>query len=63
MKIPKEIRVIEVNNIELSDKDLIYVKNCEDFLWLTSNTGTIFKSMGYHYILSNDVAYIYKEKG
>jgi hypothetical protein len=61
MKIPKEVRVIETKSIELSTKDIICIKNFDDFLWLLGTGICLFKLNQCYYILTNEVIYIYEE--
>ena len=61
-KIPKEVRIIETKSIELSDKDVIYIKDWKDFIWLISSVGTLFKLNSCYYILTSEVAYVHEDK-
>ena len=62
MEIPKEVRVVECNSLELCPKDIIVIKEWKDFMWLQSGTGTLFKLKNSYYILTGDVAYIFNTK-
>lgn len=62
MKIPNGTRTIECKEINLTDKDIILVKEEEDFIWAASSEQTIFKLTDTYYIISPAVALIYKDE-
>lgn len=59
MKLPNECRVVECGSIEISSKDIIYIKEEKDFCWLAHNYSTIFKSDKSYYLMSDSVVYIF----
>ena len=62
IRFPKETRIIEVNSIDLREKDLLQIKDFEDFVWLTRNDAAIWKLSKAYYALDNAVAYIFIDK-
>ncbi len=60
MKFPKNTVIIEVTSIDFTGKDIIEIKELDDFVYLLGNGG-IFKLKNTYYIISDTVAYIYKK--
>lgn len=55
----KKIRVIECESIDLVGKDLIVLKDEEDFNWLVQSNEYVLKLKDTFYIIGNEFAWIY----
>lgn len=67
MNVQKDVRIIVCNSIDFDGKDVIEIKDWKDFEYLFIENDHIFKirntnKESYYYILSDNVAFVYKEK-
>ena len=53
--------VIEVNSLDFMGKDIIAIKNFDDFTWLVGSS-VVFKLNNSYYSISDAVAYVWVEK-
>jgi len=72
MKLPKGIKLIEVNNIKVLEKDEIEVSDIKDFVTICKTQGfkevfrkryeTSCEFSDYYYLIGTEVMYIYHEQ-
>lgn len=60
-KFPKKLKIIECDNINITEKDIIEIKAFSDFLYLTRYCCFIFKKGPTYYLIWEEVAYIYMD--
>lgn len=60
LKVP--IKVIEVESLELSGKDIVKIKIYEDFVYLCDGMSTVFKLSNSYYLIGDIVAYVYSDE-
>lgn len=58
----KKPKVIELDAIDIKERDLIIIKKKADFDWLTDDAEAIFKFKNILYLEGNTAIYIYKGK-
>lgn len=58
-KLNKPIRIIECISVELSEKDLIQLKNWDDFIWMMGGNEFIYKLQDTYYLLNGEIAHYY----
>lgn len=58
----KNVTFLECESIDLTDKDIITLKNFRDFKEVMDVPTIILKLKDAYYLLSRDVAYIYIQK-
>ena len=61
-KLPKEVRLIEVESLEFAGKDIIRIKHWNDFLWLLGTGTVVYKLNHCYYIIASEVAWQYEEE-
>ena len=62
MNLPdKKIKVIECESMDFVGKDIINIKKWEDFIWLIQDDKAIYKLKNCYYIISNEVAWLFKD--
>jgi hypothetical protein len=62
-KLPRGVQIIEVESMNLIEKDVIFVKNIDDFLFLLGDSMTVFRLNNLLYAMSAHVAYVYDAAG
>jgi len=55
------IKIIDIDSIELREKDIVVIKDWKDFCWLARNDLCVWKLKNYFYILAESVAYVYED--
>jgi hypothetical protein len=58
-KLPRGVQIIEVESMNLIEKDVIFLKNIDDFLFLLGDSMTVFRLNDLLYAMSAHVAYVY----
>ncbi len=56
----KEVKILECNGLDFGGKDMIQLKNKDDFIWLCGET--VYKLDNTYYILTSDSAFIYQDE-
>jgi hypothetical protein len=62
-KLPRGVQLIEVESMNLIEKDVIFVKSIDDFLFLLGDSMTVFRLNNLLYGMSAHVAYVYDFSG
>ncbi len=62
IEFPRGVQVIECKCIEFAGKDVIVIKDSEDFVFLLAGGLAVFKIKKAYYIINSDVAYVYSEE-
>jgi hypothetical protein len=57
-KLPRAVQIIEVESMNLIEKDVIFLKNIDDFFFLLGDSMTIFRLNNLLYAMSAHVAYV-----
>lgn len=61
LKLFRGVQVVECDNIELTNKDIIVLKEWKDFTYIAGTYSPIYKLKNTYYFLSPDVAFIYRD--
>lgn len=56
---PKGTKIVECESMEFAGKDIITIKEWDDFIYLMGTYPTIYKLKNSYYILSDGVAWVY----
>ena len=55
----KKIKVIECVSLDFVGKDIINLKDWEDFLWMLGDQEYVYMLKESYYIINSDVAFVY----
>jgi len=58
-RLPRGVQIIEVESMSLVEKDIIFIRNFEDFKFLLGDSMTIFKLNNLLYAMTAHVAYVF----
>lgn len=58
-KLPRGVQLIEVESMNLLEKDIIFVKHFEDFKFLLGDSISVLKLNNLLYAMSSNVCYVY----
>ena len=61
LMVNKKIKVIECENMEFQGKDIITIKDWDNFLSLLTDNDIIYKIRGAYYIIAADAAWLYTD--
>ena len=61
-KLSKDIKVIECSNIDFKEKDVLYIKDWNDFRWLIGSDRVVYKLNKCYYLISEVAVWIYEDK-
>lgn len=55
----KKIRIIECHSLDFVGKDIISIKDWEDFIWMLGDMEFIYRLKESYYIITAEVAWVY----
>jgi len=58
-KLPRGVQIVEVESMSLVEKDVMFLKNFEDFKFLLGDSITVYRLNNLLYALSSSVTFVY----